>query len=101
MVFTHKMELFLGFFKLGRDSIFNIGTSHFQPQSTWPLGNISSFHMASYLFDMMCLVHAYLEMGWAWQPTKLPIHVYYKVLWEHKYHTEYQKICEKFLIPIF
>jgi hypothetical protein len=64
-------------------------------------GKYPSFHMASYLLDMMCLVHAYPEMGWAWKPTELPIHVYCKVLWEHKYHTKYQKICEKFLFPYF
>jgi hypothetical protein len=29
-------------------------------------GKYPSFHMVSYLLDMMCIIHTYTEMGWAW-----------------------------------
>jgi hypothetical protein len=48
-------------------------------------GSFLIFHMSSYLLDVMCVVHAYPQMGWAWKPSDPPIHIYYKVLWEHKY----------------
>jgi hypothetical protein len=37
-------------------------TKHMAPRK-YPI-----FHMSSYLLDIMCLVHAYLEMGWDWKP---------------------------------
>jgi hypothetical protein len=40
-------------------------------------------------------------MGWAWKPTDPPIHIYCKVLWEHKYMTEYHRICDYFLAPLY
>jgi hypothetical protein len=40
-------------------------------------------------------------MGWSWQPSDLTIHVYCKVLWEHKYLIGYQKICEHFLASLY
>jgi hypothetical protein len=60
-----------------------------------------NFHMSLYLLDIMCSVHAYLEMGWAWKSSDPPIHVYYKILWEHKFCCEYQRICDQFFIPLF
>jgi hypothetical protein len=43
-----------------------------------------SFHMSSYILDMVCFFHTYSHMGWAWYPTNPPIHIYCKVLLEHK-----------------
>jgi hypothetical protein len=60
-----------------------------------------SFHMSSYLLDIMCVVHRYPKMGWAWQPTEPSIHIYCKVLWEHKHRTEYHKICNHFFPPLY
>jgi hypothetical protein len=40
-------------------------------------------------------------MGWAWKPSDPTIHIYCKVLWEHKYRTKYHKICENFLAPLY
>jgi hypothetical protein len=59
------------------------------------------FHMASFLLDIMCVAHQYLKMGWAWQLTDPSIHIYCKVLWEHKYRTKYHKICEHFFAPLY
>jgi hypothetical protein len=64
-------------------------------------GKFPSFHMSSYLLDMVCICHTYPQMGWAWQPSNPPIHIYCKVLWEHKYRTKYHKICDHFLAPLF
>jgi hypothetical protein len=40
----------------------------------------------------MCVAHKYPRMGWIWKPVDPAIHVYCKVIWEHKYHTKYQRI---------
>jgi hypothetical protein len=50
-------------------------------------GTFPSFHMSSYLLDIMCTTHRYPNMGWSWFPTDASIHIYCKVLWEHKYRT--------------
>jgi hypothetical protein len=64
-------------------------------------GTFPSFHMSSYLMDIMCVSHQYPNMGWKWKPSDESIHIYCKVLWEHKYKMEYQKICEHFLAPLY
>jgi hypothetical protein len=64
-------------------------------------GTFPRFHMSSYLIDIMCVAHQYPNMGWAWKPTDTTIHIYCKVLWEHKYRTKYQKIYEHFLAPLY
>jgi hypothetical protein len=48
-------------------------------------GKFPSFHMASYLLDIMCVPHQYPKMGWASKPTESSIHTYCKVLWDQKY----------------
>lgn len=45
-------------------------------------GTFPSFHMSSYLMDIMCVAHQYPKMGWKWQPSDEAIHIYCKVLWE-------------------
>jgi hypothetical protein len=40
-------------------------------------------------------------MGWSWFPTNATIHIYYKVLWEKKYRTYYQRIYKHFLAPLY
>jgi hypothetical protein len=30
-----------------------------------------------------------------------PIHVYYHILWEHKFKIHYTNICEKFIAPMY
>jgi hypothetical protein len=47
----------------------------------------------------MC--HYYPNMGWSWKLTNPPIHIYCKVVWEHKYRTAYHKICYYFLAPLY
>jgi hypothetical protein len=65
------------------------------------VNKFTSFHMSSYLLDMVCVCHQYPKMEWAWKPTNLPIQIYYKVCWEHKYRTKYHKICDYFLAPLY
>jgi hypothetical protein len=40
-------------------------------------------------------------MGCKWKPLDPTIHIYCKILWEHKYRTKYQKICEQFLSLLY
>jgi hypothetical protein len=60
-----------------------------------------SFHMSSYLLDIMCTTHRYPNIGWSWLSSNTSIHIYCKVLWEHKYCTKYQRICEHFLDHLY
>jgi hypothetical protein len=57
--------------------------------------------MSSYLLDIMCIVHRYPKMGRSWFPTDAAIQIYCKVIWEHKYQIEYQRIYEHFLAPLY
>jgi hypothetical protein len=59
------------------------------------------FHMSFYFLDIMCIAHKYPNMGWSWLPVDPTIHIYCKVLWEHKYRVEYQRIREHFLAPLY
>jgi hypothetical protein len=52
-----------------------------------PIRTFPRFHMSSYLIDIMCMAHKYPNMGWEWKPVDASIHIYCKVLWEHKYRT--------------
>jgi hypothetical protein len=54
------------------------------------------FHMPSYLLEMMCICHQYPNMAWDWQSTDPLVHIYCKVLWEHKYRTNYHRIYDYF-----
>jgi hypothetical protein len=65
------------------------------------LGSFPNFHMDSYLLDIMCIAHKYPNMGWIWLLADVTIHIYSKVIWEHKYRTDYQRICEHFLAPLY
>jgi len=43
-------------------------------------GTFPSFHVSSYLLDIMCTLHRYLNMGLSLLPTDASIHIYCKVL---------------------
>jgi hypothetical protein len=64
-------------------------------------GTFPNFHVSSYLMDIMCIAHKYPNIGWSWFHIDPTIHIYYKVLWEHKYHVEYWIICEHFLASLY
>jgi hypothetical protein len=61
----------------------------------------SIFHMSSYMLDMMYVHHQYPKMSWMKWPTKPPMHIYCKVLWDHKYRTRYHRIFDYFLAPLY
>jgi hypothetical protein len=42
-----------------------------------------SFHMSSYLLDVMGVIHSYPGMGWEWKTSDHPIHIYFQNIWEH------------------
>jgi len=64
-------------------------------------GKFPRFHMSSYLLEMVCVYHEYPKIGWEWQPIDLPIHIYCKVIWEHKYKKKYHNFFYHFLVPLF
>jgi hypothetical protein len=59
------------------------------------------FHMSSYLVNVMCISHQSPKMIWERKPTDAAIHIYCNMLKEKKYRTEYQKIYEHFLDPLY
>jgi hypothetical protein len=48
------------------------------------LRSFPNFHMYSYILDIICIAHKYTNMGWIWFPSNVAIHIYCKVIWEHK-----------------
>jgi hypothetical protein len=58
--------------------------------------------MSSYLLDVICsATNHFIGMGWDWNPTIFPIHVYYFQLWEDSYRRNFYDICEYFLVPLY
>jgi hypothetical protein len=53
--------------------------------------------MSSYLIDVICATIHFPRMGWEWNPSLFPIHVYCFQLWEDSYKKHLYEICEHFL----
>jgi hypothetical protein len=63
-------------------------------------GEVPSFYMASYLLDIMCARNVFAGMNLSWHASKLPIHVYFSILWENRYKKSYSLICDEFISHI-
>ena len=59
------------------------------------------FFMSAYIMDAIFFSHDFPSVGWKWivQHTT-PIHVYFDILWESKYHSNFYKICHEAMLPI-
>jgi hypothetical protein len=55
------------------------------------------FYMASYLLDVMCTKNIFVGMNLSWHVAKLPVHVYFSVLWENMYKRYYSLIYDEFI----
>jgi len=59
------------------------------------------FYMSAYVMDAICFFSQFPNMGWKWiVQNPLPIHVYYKILWESQFHPHFYKICQGITLPI-
>jgi hypothetical protein len=55
-------------------------------------GEVPSFHMASYLLDVICAMNVFANMNLIWHIAELPVHVYLNILWENRYNKSYSLI---------
>jgi hypothetical protein len=52
-------------------------------------GEAPTFHMASYLLDVICTRNVFAGMNLSWHVAELPVHVYFNILWENRYKKSY------------
>jgi hypothetical protein len=57
--------------------------------------------MSAYLIDVVYASVHFLGMGWEWNPSLFPIHIYYFQLWDDSYKEHFYEICEHFLLPLY
>ena len=57
--------------------------------------------MSSFLIDCILYVHRFEKLNCVWIEGKDPIYVAYQMMGAHKYHNNYQLICEEFVRPIY
>jgi hypothetical protein len=60
-------------------------------------GETPSFHMASYLLDVICARNAFARMNLSWHTSELLVHVYFGILWENRYKKSYSLIFDQFI----
>jgi hypothetical protein len=60
-------------------------------------GEAPTFHMASYLLDVICARNVFAGMNLSWHVAELPVHVYFNILWENRYKKSYALICDEFI----
>lgn len=65
------------------------------------VGTTPPFYMRAYIMDSICFSYYFSSLGWKWTnqyPT--PIHIYFDILWESKYHPNFYKIFLEVTVPI-
>jgi hypothetical protein len=63
-------------------------------------GEASTFYMASYLLDVMCVRNVFTNMNLRWHFTELPVHIYFNILWENRHKNSYALIYDEFITRI-
>jgi len=61
----------------------------------------SHFFISAYMMDILCAQHTFHKMKWSWNPSDVLIHAYCDKLWDLKYKSNYEIICNAFLIPLY
>jgi hypothetical protein len=64
-------------------------------------GDVSSFHMASYLLDVISTRNIFAGMNLRCHTSELHVHVYFITLWENRYKRSYALICDEFLAKVY
>jgi hypothetical protein len=64
-------------------------------------GETPAFHMVLYLLDIICIRNVFAGMNLSWHVTKLPVHIYFKILWENMYKKSYAFICYEFIARVY
>jgi hypothetical protein len=63
-------------------------------------GEAPAFNTASYLLDVIYARNVFVGMNLRWYVVELPIHVYFRILWENMYKKSYTLICNEFIVLI-
>ena len=59
-------------------------------------------YLSTYVMDAICDVSKFLVMGWKWTTQdSLPIHVYYKELWDSKFAPHFYQICHGIMLLLY
>jgi hypothetical protein len=74
---------------------------HFQKCQRGPGLKKLGFYMSSYLIDVVCSSISFPTMGWDWNPSLPPIHIYFSELWDNNYKRYLYDICDHFMAPLF
>jgi hypothetical protein len=64
-------------------------------------GETPSFHMASYLLDVIYARNIFVGMNIIWNVDQLLVHVYSKILWENRYKRLYSLIYDEFIARVY
>jgi hypothetical protein len=64
-------------------------------------GEAPTFHMASYMLDIICSRNVFADMNLSWHVADLPVHVYFDILWENRYTKSYALICDEFIAQVY
>jgi hypothetical protein len=59
------------------------------------------FHMVSYLLDVIYTRKVFASMNLSWHVAEIPIHIYFKILWEKRYKKYYTLICDEFITLVY
>jgi hypothetical protein len=71
-----------------------------QHAQTLKEGDAPTFHMTSYLLDVICVGNVFANMNLSWHVAELPIHIYINILLENMYKKSYILICDEFIVCI-
>jgi hypothetical protein len=63
-------------------------------------GEAPTFYMALYLVNVICTRNVFININLSWNVAKLPVHVYFSILWENMYKKSYVLICDEFITRI-
>jgi hypothetical protein len=64
-------------------------------------GEAPTFHMASYLLDVICTRNVFTSMNLSWHVTELLVHVYFIIMWDNRYKKYYALICDEFIARVY
>ena len=57
--------------------------------------------MSSFLIDCILYRNQFEKLKCVWIEGKYPIYIAYQIMGAHKYHNNYQLICEEFIRPLY
>jgi hypothetical protein len=100
MPLAYIVSIYGSIFNWGGNISKKLNTSILQAQ-TLKEGEVYTFHMASYLIDVICAKNVFVDRNLSWHVAELPVHVYFNILWENRYNKSYALICDEFIARVY